>query len=220
MKNNSNKNKKISEQLQGENLGRLVISLLRLVMAIAFMLAVYKQHWQDVFTIAGILILMFAPLVFNRTHIIKIPIEFELAAIVFAFASLYLGEVHAYYTKFWWWDIALHATSGLLFGILGFLLVYILNEHESVRLNMRPSFVAIFAFAFSVSFGAVWEVFEFTMDQTFGMNMQKSMLGDTSGLTDTMWDLIVNIFAAGFVSLFGWRNLKMQRHSLFDCWIK
>ena len=49
--------------------------------------------------------------------------------------------------------------------------------------------------------GVVWEIFEFTLDQTLGLNTQKS------GLVDTMWDLIVDCLgaavgaAAGFVYL-------------------
>src|SRR3546814_16435775 len=69
---------------------------------------------------------------------------------------------------------------------------YILNEDRHVDLHMRPSFLAVFAFCFSQAIGALWEIFEFTMDQVFGLTMQKPMLGDPSGLTDTMWDLIVN----------------------------
>jgi hypothetical protein len=49
-----------------------------------------------------------------------------------------------------------------------------------------------------------WEIFEFSMDQIFGLNMQKPMLGDPSGLTDTMWDMIVNLIGAAIVSLSGW----------------
>ena len=206
--------------IEPASIRKFIVGFFRIAMLIALILAIYKQHWKDAFTTSGILLIMFAPHLFNKTHKIQIPPEFELAAIIFAFASLYLGEIHAYYTKYWWWDISLHVSSGVLLGILGFLLVYVLNEHDDVRLNMRPSFVALFAFAFSVAFAGLWEVFEFSMDQLFSMSMQKAMLGDASGLTDTMWDLIVTILAAGCISLLGWRNIKMQRHSIFDRWMK
>ncbi len=84
---------------------------------------------------------------------------------------------------------------------------------------MRPSFVALFAFLFGLGIGALWEIFEFGMDQTFGLTMQKPMFGDPSGLTDTMWDLIVDALGAFIVSLMGWRYLKQPQRHGFDSWV-
>jgi hypothetical protein len=100
---------------------------------------------------------------------IEIPAEFHLTAVVFIFASLYLGEIQDFYHRFWWWDIALHSSAGLLMGIVGFLLVYLLNESKRVELHMTPVFISLFAFSFAVTIGTLWEIFEFTMDQLFGL---------------------------------------------------
>jgi len=116
-------------------------------------------------------------------------------AIVLIFAALFLGEVRNYYERFWWWDAALHATSGGLLGIFGVLLVYVLNKQPNISMHMKPGFVSLFAFAFAMCIGALWEIFEFVMDSLFGMNMQKS------GLVDTMWDLIVDAIGALVVSI-------------------
>jgi len=59
------------------------------------------------------------------------------------------------------------------------------------------------------------------MDSFFGMNMQKPMLGDPSGLTDTMWDLIVDALGALVISLMGWRYLRnFQQKSFLERWIE
>ena len=79
-------------------------------------------------------------------------------------------------------------------------------------------FVALFAFAFAVSVGALWEIFEFAADQLFGLQMQKPMLGDPSGLTDTMWDLIVDTLGAAVISGFGWWHMRRERRSFIDVW--
>ena len=77
-----------------------------------------------------------------------------------------------------------------------------------------------FAFMFALGAGALWEIFEFTMDSLFGMNMQKPMLGDPSGLTDTMWDLIVDATGALVISVLGWRYLKNpDKRSFLERWI-
>ncbi|PTB91160.1 hypothetical protein C9993_12715, partial [Marinobacter sp. Z-F4-2] len=110
--------------------------------------------------------------------------------------------------------------SGFLLGILGFLLVHIMNETENIHVHMKPGFVAFFAFMFALGVGALWEIFEFTMDSLFGMNMQKPMLGDPSGLTDTMWDLIVDATGALVISVLGWRYLKNpDKRSFLERWI-
>lgn len=197
-----------------------VIWILQSIMIVGLVIAIVTRHWQDVLTVSGIILLMLIPSIFSRRYRITIPPEFEMMAIVFVFASLFLGEMRGYYTRFWWWDIALHTTSGLLLGIFGFLLVYLLNEDDKIEIRLRPRFVALFSFVFAVAIGALWEVFEFSMDQLAGLDMQKAMAGDPSGLTDTMWDLIVDTIGAAFVALVGWWHLRRQRESLFQRWIR
>lgn len=58
------------------------------------------------------------------------------------------------------------------------------------------------------------------MDQIVGTNMQKPMLGDASGLTDTMWDLIVDAVGAAVISCFGWWSMKQKSRSFLDRWIE
>ena len=72
--------------------------------------------------------LLLAPTVLGDRLSVKIPYEFQLAIQLFVFAALFLGEVRSYYERFWWWDIVLHTASGLLLGVFGFLLVYVLNK--------------------------------------------------------------------------------------------
>ena len=101
-------------------------------------------------------------------------------------------------------------------GVLGFLLVYVLNESERVEMHMRPRFVALFAFLFAVVVGTLWEIFEFAMDQLAGTRMQKPMFGDPSGLTDTMWDMIVNALGALTISALGWWYMNRGEHSFIE----
>ncbi len=198
----------------------VVLTILQLVMAAELVFLILGQQWIHVFLVVGIMATMLSSVFLRPRLLVNIPSEIQILAILFVFATLFLGEVRDYYERFWWWDLVLHATAGLLLGLLGFMIVYILNEDRHVDLHMRPSFLALFAFSFSQGIGALWEIFEFTMDQLFGMTMQKPMLGDPSGLTDTMWDLIVNAFGAAIISLAGWRYLVRARTSYVDSWAK
>jgi hypothetical protein len=73
---------------------------------------------------------------------------------------------------------------------------------------------------YAVTIGTLWEIFEFFMDQFFGLNMQKPMRGDPSGLTDTMWDMIVNAIGACIISSIGWRYLKGKQTFFVRDWIR
>ena len=196
-----------------------VLLVLQAVMAAELALLVSSGRWMHVFLVAAVMIGILVPELLRRQVNVEIPSEIQIAAALFIFATLFLGEVRDYYERIWWWDLALHGSAGLLLGLLGFLVVYALNESRNVELSMRPSFVALFAFLFSLGIGTVWEIFEFAMDRLFGLTMQKPMLGDQSGLSDTMWDLIVDAAGAGIVSIAGWRYMKRARRRHVDTWV-
>ena len=190
------------------------------ILLVGMALAVWNRQWLTALTTAAVILTTLLPLILGRRFRVFIPPEFEVLAVVFLFASLFLGEVRGYYLRFWWWDIALHTASGFLLGILGFLLVHVLNETENVEVHLRPRFVALFAFMFAVGLGALWEIFEYSMDVIFGMDMQKAMLGDPSGLTDTMWDLIVDTVGAAVIAVMGFGYLRTQgNQSFLEQWI-
>jgi len=197
-----------------------IVAVLHLVMIAELILLIIDRQWMHVFLVVGIMAVMLLPIFLNSRLPMQVPHEVQILAIGFVFATLFLGEIRDYYVRFWWWDLLLHGTAGFLMGILGFMIVYVLNENERVDMHMRPSFLALFAFCFSQAIGAIWEIFEFAMDNFFGLTMQKPMLGDASGLTDTMWDLIVNAIGAAIVSLAGWCYLRRVRTSLLDSWSK
>lgn len=187
---------------------------LQAILLVGLVLSVLQGQWVTAISVTGIVLVTLAPVVLGRRFRVFIPPEFEVLAIVFVFASLFLGEIRDYYTRFWWWDAVLHTASGFLLGILGFLLVHVLNEKEEIELHMRPAFVAFFAFMFAVGMGAIWEIFEFGMDQIFGMNMQKT------GLVDTMWDLIVDTVGAAVIAVMGYGYLTTAgNESFLEQWI-
>jgi uncharacterized membrane protein YjdF len=100
------------------------------------------------------------------------------------------------------------------------MLVHSLNETREIGVHLKPGFVSLFAFMFAVGVGALWEIFEFGMDNLFDMNMQKEMLGDPSGLTDTMWDLIVDTAGASIIATLGYGYIKTQGNKSFlERWI-
>jgi uncharacterized membrane protein YjdF len=204
----------------GRSIHRRLTLALQLIIVIGLGVSIYEKQWLNFAAISGILLLTALPMLILRRLEICIPPEFELLTIGFIFAALFLGETQDFYGRFWWWDLALHTTSGALLGILGFLLVYVLNETPRLDMHMQPGFVAFFAFCFALTIGALWEVFEFAMDRFAGTNMQNSFLGDPSGLTDTMWDLVVDALGALAIALAGYLYMKRGMTSFIVPWIQ
>lgn len=189
-------------------------------MSIELAVAVIEGRRLTAFLVCTIILITLSPIFLRRRIGVNIPAEFQILTILFVFAALFLGEIRDYYARVWWWDIALHTTSGLLLGILGFLLVFVLNESDRIDVYLKPRFVAMFAFLFAVTFGVLWEIFEFAMDTVFDTNMQKPMLGDPSGLTDTMWDLIVDSLGALFITVLGCWYMSRRKRSFVETWIE
>ena len=197
-----------------DRFNRRLTLLLKVILFTGALLELLKGDWLTAIATLGVVIITFLPVALGQRFNVRIPPEFELLAVIFVYASLFLGEVHGYYLKYWWWDSLLHTGSGLLLGIFGFLLVYVMNEKADLQLSLKPSFVALFAFAFALSTGVIWEIMEFAVDQTFGTNMQKS------GLIDTMWDLIVDGLGALMIAILGYGYLSTAgSESFLERWI-
>lgn len=144
--------------------------VLLLTLLVAFVAAVARHNWVSVVMITIISVLMCIPAILGKISKIDIPSALEVYAVVFIYFTLFLGEINNYYTKFWWWDVLVHISSGLAFGIIGFIILYMLHKSEKVATS--PKTVAIFSFAFALAIGALWEIVEFTLDHTVGTNMQ------------------------------------------------
>lgn len=197
-----------------------LLAIIELAMGVELFFKVAEGNWMHVFLVAAIMGAMAVPALFSRRFDLTLPTEIQFATMLFVFATLFLGEVRDFYERYWWWDIALHTTSGVLLGMLGFIVLYLLNESHVVDFSLRPLFVSLFAFFFAVTVGTLWEIFEFAMDQLMGLQMQKPMLGDPSGLTDTMWDLIVDTGGAAVSTLLGWLYIRRARAVGSDNWVR
>jgi hypothetical protein len=176
------------------------------ILAVATVVALATGRWSTAFVSVTAILMTVLPAIFSERLRIALPLGFLAAISVFVFATLFLGEVFDFYERFWWWDILLHGFSAVGFGIIGFLFVFYLFEGD--RYAAPPWALGLIAFTFALSIGALWEIFEFAMDQIFGLNMQKS------GLIDTMWDLIVDTGGAAMGASAGFFWLKGRNSTL------
>ena len=155
-----------------------------------------NRQWLTAYSGIVVFLLTFAPPIMERRLHVRLPVEISFFTCVFLFASYVLGETRDFYERVWWWDLLLHASSALVFGLIGFLVVYVF--YMTNRIRIAPIYVAVISFGTAVTVGTVWEIFEFLMDLGLGLNMQRS------GLTDTMTDLIVNAVGAFAAAALGY----------------
>lgn len=174
--------------------------ILQLAIVLVLVGALLERRWLLAFTAAVVFALTFLPAIIARQLRVQLPVEFTLINCLFLYAAFALGEVRDFYHRFWWWDLLLHSVSALVFGLIGFLLVYVF--YSSHRVRMSPFYVALFSFVFALSIGTLWEIFEFLMDWGFGFNMQKS------GLVDTMTDLMVDAGGGALAAVIGYHYVR------------
>jgi hypothetical protein len=163
---------------------------------IAGFVALGFARWALAFiSIATLALSLMPPLLAARSSL-TLPLPVLIFTTLFFFASIFLGEAFDFYERLWWWDLALHGSSALGFGLSGFLFVFMLFEGD--RFAAPPSAIAFITFCVAMTVGAIWEVFEYATDMFFDLSMQKS------GLDDTMGDLIVNALGGFIASLTGY----------------
>lgn len=180
-----------------------VIAIMWGLLLVAGLTALLLGRWEISFVALATFGLAIAPaFLASRLHI-NLPVPFLVATTLFIFASVFMGEAFGFYERVWWWDNALHGSSAIGFGLIGFLFVFMLFEGD--RYAAPPSAMAFIAFCVAMTVGAVWEIFEYLMDLWFSLNMQKS------GLDDTMSDLMINGVGATIGALAGYIYLRGSR---------
>ena len=150
----------------------IVYVLLRILVIICMIREIFNGNFNNALLCVLSLVLFLLPAFVERTFKIDLPNIFEIIILLFIFSAEILGEINNFYGMFGSFDSILHTINGFLAASVGFSLIYLLNENlESV--NLSPLFVSIVAFCFSMTIGVAWEFFEYGMDNTFNLDMQK-----------------------------------------------
>lgn len=160
--------------------------VLRALVILVMIAQFFNGNYENVFLCILTLILFFVPSFIQLNYHIKLPDTLEVIILLFIFSAEILGEIHAYYILFPFWDTMLHTLNGFLAAAIGFSMVDILNRNERFSFELSPIFMAIVAFCFSMTIGVMWEFFEFFMDWFFHLDMQKDTV--ISAISSVMLD--------------------------------
>lgn len=191
------------KQTQIDSLITQIIWILRAGIVAGIFLMLIIGNWEAFFINILALGLTFMPHFVGKRYGIKLPMDYLLVIVLFIYASMFLGSAFDAYDRFFWWDAALHIASGVVLSFAAFIILF--TMYRDGRLKASPFIIAMFTFSFGLALGAVWEIFEFGVDQIFGTNMQRS------GLSDTMWDLIVDALGALAIAWVGYDIIKNNR---------
>jgi len=171
-----------------DRLQHYLLIVLKISVVVSAVIALYYREVGAFLYSVLAFVLMFLPDLIKSRVKISLPIEFDVVLVVFMYASIFLGKVGGAYERFWWWDAALHTSSGFILGFIGFLVLYLNVKRQKIQASRKLIGLTIFCFA--LAFGAIWEILEFGIDNILNGNLQRG------SLRDTMWDLIVDSIGA------------------------
>ena len=120
--------------------------------------------------------------VYKKTFFRKARISFYLIY-SFIIGAMYLGNVFDFYIIIPMYDKILHLLSGLIIGLIGYIL-FLHVSNGSAENSFKRYTPILFSIIFSIAAAGVWEIWEFSTDQLFGFASQNN------SLHDTMWDII------------------------------
>lgn len=150
-----------------------VVEFLEAIFAVIF------THLWDFFQIFG-----------TRSFIIEVTPDTATGLNIFIFVAVCIGSTVNNRTDFEHIDILTHFIAGFISAYFGYDLANIIFRKRGY---LGPAVSSFFAICFAQFIAVGWEIYEFSMDSIYGMNLQRR----ETGVLDTMTDFC--ICAAGSV---------------------
>lgn len=149
------------------------------------------------------LAITFLPALFARNY--EVPLDPWLGLWITIAVFLHTLGSAGLYGRLFWWDNLTHAMSATVVAGAGYTVARAIDLHiDDIYVPRRFFFVYIFVVV--LSFGVVWELFEFALD-LIAMASGVTMPLAQHGLDDTVRDLMFNSLGALLVALFGQAHL-------------
>ena len=163
---------KINELYKWNNKKSIFIYiLLRTIIIICMLREFWVGEIQNAVLCIFSLFLLILPFFIEKKFKIQIPTTIEIIIFLFIFSAEILGEINNFYGLFKNFDTILHTTNGFLCASIGFSFVLMLSQKNILYLS--PVFIVLISFCFSMTIVTVWEIFEYSMDNVIGTDMQK-----------------------------------------------
>jgi len=143
------------------------------------------------------------PALFERNY--QLPLDPWLGLWITTAVFLHTLGSAGLYGQIDWWDHVTHAMSASLVAAAGYTVARSIDLH-SEDIHIPKQFAFVYLFVVVLSFGVVWELFEFGLDiiaDVTGVTMPLAQ----HGLDDTVRDFMYNSLGALLVAVFGQAHL-------------
>lgn len=217
-----NKNKKIKREKYNfiQAFNNVLINVFRLILLFMLIEAIRlgdKERVQLVVLVS--LSSFYREFVWLITKV-RISSGMQIITTTFVILASLFGTLMGVYDKVIWWDTMLHFLSGIILSFFGLMILAVMKKRNA---NLRYSLFLLisFSFFFAMTAGILWELMEFTADNTLGLDAQRSK-GVDYGVLDTMLDIVANTVGAFSACLgmflFLRRKTEEQSYILLDDW--
>lgn len=177
----------------------------------------YKTRYLQVLSV---IFLSFAPFIIEKFFKFYFPDQLLILYDIFLTASIILGTGFGFY-RIPLWDKYLHVFAGYVMSTIGFSIY--LNGLSDKDVYSKPFLITMFSMSFACLLGILWEIYEFTGDSIFNLNMQryldyhaKPYLGHLA-LYDTMGDLISDVIG-GIIFMIAFQYLIKKKRINLNHW--
>lgn len=160
------------------------------------------------------LIITLLPAVLERNY--EFPLDPWLGLWITTAVFLHTLGSAGLYGLLYFWDNVTHAMSASLVAAVGYTAARAIDLHSD-DIHIPRRFVFVYIFIVVLSFGVIWELFEFGLDiaaEITGLTMPLAQ----HGLDDTVRDLMFNSLGALLVALFGQVHLTGVAESVREHW--
>lgn len=159
----------------------------------------------------SIIVTISALYIIRKLFKIKISEVINLTYLIFIFMAHFLGVICELYNYIYWFDKFIHFLSGI---VTAFVAIYLLVKFRKDK-NMFFDILVIISLTLAVA--AFWEIFEYLSSFYFHMDPQKVL---TTGVSDTMGDIIVAFLGSILVSICYYFENKYNYNLLIKKFIK
>ena len=149
------------------------------------------------------LLITFIPALVERNY--DLPLDPWLGLWITTAVFLHTLGSAGLYGRVFFWDNITHAMSASLIAAAGYTTARAIDLHSD-EIHVPRRFVFVYIFVIVLSFGVVWELFEFGLDvlsTATGLEMPLAQ----HGLDDTVKDVMFNSLGALIVAVFGQAHL-------------
>jgi len=180
-----------------------------IMQALIILTAVYSFHIGyyagTFFGLVAVGLSLIPTLVHRKVHIV---VPWEVTFLIALTLFLHIaGYSYYWYVDFYpYYDKFVRMIASMTVALLGFLAVLIIMRISN-GLQFKPWHIFFFIIIFTLAFGALWEIWEFTLNSLAGAYMTEPLQQNN---TDTMLDLIADLGGGILIAVLGTLYLKRK----------